>query len=139
MTAITIGTRRTTGGHNGRDYRYIGVLRHGTTILAECGHDHTNRGQGGDSATDCITLAVRLTALPAEARQYTADQMRNEWQNLTRRGFQHTPDTIAKAKADSQAKADAYLQLVDDLTNLFAQHNITVNTSGLGARLTCAA
>lgn len=139
MTAITIGTRRTTGGHNGRDYRYIGVLRHGTTILAECGHEHANRDRGGDSATDCITLAVRLTALPVEARHMTADRFRNEWLRLTRGGFQQTAETIAKAKVDSHAKAEAYLALVDELTALFAQHNVTVNVNGLGARLTCAA
>ncbi len=68
MTAtLTIGTRRITvaGG-----YRYTGQLRNGRTVLAECGHEHDNRNQStrtsGESATDCITMALRaLSAFAA--------------------------------------------------------------------------
>ncbi len=138
---ITIGTQRTPATGE-RGWTYTGVIRHGDQVLVTCGHEHTNRDQttktGGTSAKDCITTAVRHTQLPQGAQMHAAE-IRQRWQHLTRRGFQIPADTLAKAKADCAAQADAYLTLVDDLTHLFAQHNVNVDLGWGGTRLVCAA
>lgn len=123
---ITIGTRRVSGGRDGRDYRYVGVLRDGRAVVAECGHEHANRDPGGDSAADCMRMVLRATVRDA-IRDDVAARYRQEWQRLTRGGFQQTAETIARAEADSAAKAAAFLVLVDEVAALLAARGLRVD------------
>lgn len=126
---IAIGTRRVDGGRDGRDYRYVGVLRDGRAIVAECGHDHANRDAAGDSATDCIRMVLRATARDA-IRDGVADVYRQGWRHLGLRGFQQTTETIARAKADAEAKAAAFVVLVDEVAALLAARGLRVDLGG---------
>lgn len=134
-TPITVGTQRT---RTADGYRHTGVLRHGNTILATCGHEHTNRDQStrtsGESARDCITMALRST-VNAATRDDRADSYRNAWMRLTRGSFTVPASTIDKAKADSAANADQFLALVDRIAHLLAEHGQRVDTSWGGTRI----
>lgn len=94
--------------------KYTGTLRNGTTVIAECGHEHTNRTTStktsGRSAVDCVRDLLAATANEARAAANVAT-FRNRWIGLTRTGI-HSQDTIAKAKADAAADADAWEVLV---------------------------
>lgn len=135
MTDLTIGTRRVTvaGG-----YRYIGQLRDGRAVLVECGHEHDNRNQStrtsGESATDCMVMTLRATALPA-LREDRINGYQAAWQRLTRNPFGVPASTIEAAKADSACAADAYAHLVDHVAGILRDHGLRVDTKSFGARL----
>ena len=104
------------GSRRAGDRRFVGVVRRGRTVLAECGHEHTNRdwttGANGTSATDCARAIIAGAANPATAEQH-ANRLRNAWLALTTQaGFVAPASTIAAAKADAAAAADAYLAAV---------------------------
>lgn len=114
-----VGTRRVEAADG---YSYVGVLRRGRDILAECGHEHTNRGvstkTGGRSAADCMRDVLHGAWLPAAATAH-ADGYRNGWLSLTgNAGFITPRDVIDRAKAACAERADAYLALVDTVRGL---------------------
>ncbi|MFI7608868.1 hypothetical protein ACIBTV_27660 [Micromonospora sp. NPDC049366] len=98
------------------DRAYAGVVRRGRAILAECGHQHTNRdwttAAGGTSATDCARSIIAGAANPATA-EHTAAQLRNAWIALTSNaGHAFPASTIAAAKATAAEAATTYLAAV---------------------------
>lgn len=109
------GTRRTTGA-GGRDYRYIGIVRVGRTVIVECGHEHANRDwprSGDPGATGCARDIIDGAANPALAERRATKRAR-AWENLTRStGFTTPAGTIAAAKTTAAADAAAYLATVD--------------------------
>ncbi|MEU8023768.1 hypothetical protein AB0B88_16285 [Micromonospora haikouensis] len=120
---LTIGTRRVTvaGG-----FRYVGVLRAGRKIVAECPHEHINRdvrGRGGTSATDCIRYIVQAAAKHdtyPEKRARLVQDDRNAWQGLTRGPFTAPAGTIARARVECAERADALDALIGRLVDLLA-------------------
>jgi hypothetical protein len=108
MATIRIGTRRDEGGRDDRDYTYVGVLRQGRRVIAECGHQHKNRDHssrfGGTSALDCITDIVR-----ASRDQHFADQLINQVRTRNSgdggAGFQVSAATLAEWRARDAADA----------------------------------
>ena len=70
--------------HDG-ERQFTGVLRNGRTVVAECGHVHSNRtdssASGGRSALDCATdllAAARGEALAVD----TAVRIQTSWQRM---------------------------------------------------------
>lgn len=108
-SGLAIGTRRTDHGTAG--YTYTGILRHHGHIVAECGHEHTNRdvtsGANGRSAADCAR-DILAGAYNAHTADHNADVFRNRWVNLTRGGFVASKTTIELAKVSAAQAADTY-------------------------------
>jgi hypothetical protein len=131
---ITIGTRRDGD-------RYVGVLRNGHNVIAECGHRHANRdldgSVGGRSARTCITRVVRST-VRTEIRDTFAAEIRQSWQHLTR-GFQVPASTIAAARVQADADAGAFVALVGHVAHLLAAAGVTVELSRYGGTRLLAA
>ncbi len=117
--ALVVSTRRVASSSGHRDYRYIGLIRRGRRgpIVAECGHEHTNRTDstkpGGRSAVDCAYDVLEGAADPAIA-EHVSMRWADRWQALTRgTGHTYTAETIAKTRAASAADAQAYLAAVE--------------------------
>jgi hypothetical protein len=126
-----VGTRRV---ESAAGFTYVGVLRRGRDILAECGHEHANRSvstkTNGRSAADCMRDVLHGAWLPAAATAH-ADGFRNGWLSLTRStGFVTPKDVIDRAKTSCAERADAYLALVDTVRGLL------VSDPGAPIRLT---
>jgi hypothetical protein len=110
-----VGTRRVK--HDSGD-TFVGVLRRGRggPILAECGHQHTNRDvssqSNGRSAADCMRDVIHGARLAAAAEAHAA-AFRDRWVSLTRNtGFVTPQSVIDGAKAKAGEAADAYLSAV---------------------------
>lgn len=102
--------------------RYVGVVRRGSAIVAECGHEHTNRdwstGANGASATDCARAILAGAANPHTA-EHTAARLRDAWMALTSNaGHTFTAATIAAAKTTAASAADSYLAAVATVRTL---------------------
>lgn len=116
---LVIGTRRHAGGTG-----HVGVLRHGKTIVAECGHDHPNRDTdtrtSGTSARTCMRMLVYATQNEAYADDLAA-RIENAWRSLGSRGFHVAASTIEKAKAVAPIEVAAFRATVAQVTALLAE------------------
>jgi len=123
MTDVIAGTRRVTTSAGDREFRYIGLVRLGRrgAVVAECGHEHRNRDQGGDSATDCARGIIQGARITASAES-VAYRFRNRWQWLTMSPFTFPASTIDAAKVQSAKDADAYLAAVAAVREVMACH-----------------
>lgn len=104
-TGPTAGTRHAADGHTG-------VIRHGRTVILDCGHTHTNRDAsypGRLSARDCAERIIRGAARQKTAEHY-ADKYRLAWTHLPPTVF--TRSTIERAQAESDGDARRYLAAV---------------------------
>lgn len=113
---LTVGTRR---DNTGGVFRYTGVLRRGRRVVAECGHTHLNRDittGRSRAAAECIARQI-IAAGDNTFAGHEVAAIRIGWQYLTR-GFSAPADTIANAKAECAAEADAYPAKLAALTAL---------------------
>lgn len=104
------------------DRAYVGVVRRGRAIVAECGHEHTNRdwttGANGTSATDCARAILAGAANPTTAEHH-ATRLRNAWTALaSAAGHAYPASVIAAAQVTAAAGADSYLSAVSTVRTL---------------------
>jgi hypothetical protein len=130
-TTITIGTRRTTTP--GGVHTYTGLLRDGRTVIAECGHQHTNRTTSGrsTSAADCMRLILKAVANDA-TRASLVDNARTAWLSLTRGGFTAPTSTIEAAKVECAAAAEQTATRIDQLGDTLASLGLRVEVNRFG-------
>jgi hypothetical protein len=118
-TALAASGLRTSVRRDGSEY--VGVLRRGSDIVAECGHRHANREMStrsrGESAIDCIRRIVNVFDRPAVA-DMEAQRIANAWQGL-RSGFYSVPTSaIDRARVEAPARVAEYRALVATVTDL---------------------
>jgi hypothetical protein len=94
---------------------YVGVLRIGQEVVAECGHKHTNREwttkANGRSAKDCIDRIVYAARTPFYAAEIVTE-LRNAWQRLDRGPFEVTASQVEQFRASCAADGDALEALI---------------------------
>lgn len=97
------------------DRQYVGVLRVGRRVVAECGHVHTNRDEtsktGGRSARDCAERIMRAAHEPFYADEVIAGQ-RDAWQHHRDGFWQYTAADIERRKATCAKDADELAALI---------------------------
>lgn len=115
-TGPRASTRRVAGGVDGRDFAYVGLVKLGRKVLAECGHEHANRdwstGVAGGSAKSCAESILDGARRPATA-EHVAGRLRTAPVGLRPgAGFAHPAGTIEAARAAAEANAAGYLAAV---------------------------
>ena len=128
MTATTApkaGTRRVRYADD--SFRYVGQVRQGARVVTECGHEHLNRDvttqTSGVSARDC---AERI--ISGAHRQRRADDHAARYRSAVR------PATYGRkaadlARADAEARAEAFLAAVDAVRALLDPADIDLRTA----------
>jgi hypothetical protein len=118
--APTTGTRRNGDQHDG--FQYVGVLRIGRKVVAECGHLHQNRDvttkSGGRSARDCIDRIVRAARHPDDAAELVT-RTRNSWQE--RGPWEVTASQIERFRARALEDAAELEALIAEVAALLCQ------------------
>jgi hypothetical protein len=109
-------TKRVAGGADGRDWSYVGLVKLGRKVVAECGHLHANRdwpaGVAGGSAKSCAESILDGARRPATA-EHTAKRIRTAPLGLRpAAGFQHPAGTIEAAREIAEKNEATYLAAV---------------------------
>lgn len=124
---LTTGTRRTRLADD--TYRYTGLIRHHGTVIAECGHEHTNRDQPRYHTPSARTCAERI--LDGARRRSTADryatEYRDAWKGMAR-AMGGSVKAGEKAKATAAAHAAHYLAAVDTVRALLDPNIVDMRT-----------
>lgn len=112
-TSLNPGTRRVQMADG--TFRYVGQVRCGGDVVAECGHEHRNRDMSsktnGTSATDCVRDIINGAQLTSAA-EYIADRIRTRWQRTSAAGFVAPREPAGAAEQRCAAAAAAYLDAV---------------------------
>jgi hypothetical protein len=113
---LRASTKRVAGGADGRDWSFVGVVRLGRAIVAECGHLHANRdwptGTVTGSAKSCAERILDGARRPAAA-EHNARQLRTAPLGLhPAAGFQHPAGTIEAAREIAEKNEASYLAAV---------------------------
>jgi hypothetical protein len=113
---LRVSTRRVAGGVDGRDFAYVGLVKLGRTVVAECGHEHANRDWAatvaGGSAKSCAESILDGARRPATA-EHVARKIRTAPLGLRpAAGFQHPAGTIEAARAAAEKNEAGYLAAV---------------------------
>jgi hypothetical protein len=110
-TNLRTGTRRD-GNH------YVGVIRQGRTIVAECGHLHQHRDfntYDDTAARQCINDIVKASRDNAFAAELI-DKTRSRWNQ--HRTLAVTAATAQRWKTEDAADADKLAALIDTVRGL---------------------
>lgn len=113
--------------------RWVGILRDGNEVIAECGHTHRNRDvstqTNGEAAQVCARMILAGARNPATA-EHRAERYRTAWLAFTRGGgFTVPASVIQDAKKEGAARAAAYLALVDQVRALLTDRQPTPTPS----------
>jgi hypothetical protein len=115
-TGLRVSTRRVAGGADGRDWSYVGLVKLGRRVVAECGHLHANRDWSatvaGGSAKSCAESILDGARRPATA-EHVAKRIRTAPLGLRPgAGFQHPAGTIEAAREIAEKNEASYLAAV---------------------------
>lgn len=115
-TGLRVSTRRVAGGVDGRDFAYVGLVKLGRRVVAECGHEHANRDWSatvaGGSAKSCAESILDGARRPATA-EHVAKRIRTAPLGLRpAAGFEHPAGTIEAARAAAEKNTATYLAAV---------------------------
>lgn len=141
-TGLRVSTRRVAGGVDGRDFAYVGLVKLGRTVIADCGHEHANRdwstGVAGGSAKSCAESILDGARRPATA-EHVAGRLRTAPIGLRPgAGFEHPAGTIEAAKAAAEKNAAGYLAAVAAVReHLDTLEEPLPGTEPAGACVTC--
>lgn len=131
---LTPGTRRADND------MYVGVLRVGRQVVAECGHLHRNRDissrTNGPAARDCMKDIVAAAKRPSLAAE-RATRIRTAWMNTQRGPWATTAAQVERLKVELAADAVAYEALVVEVRSLLDQFPTETTTAPVVTALDC--